>query len=121
MIIIGNEGGEHVSIIPIGSINSDEWFQAETSVSVNGFKGSISPYFEISDISRFHNEVVKLYDNLDGVAELKPIEGQFGITLKGDGKGHIEVEGNAYTHATYGSCLNFEFEVDQTYLPKLIK
>ena len=121
MIVIGNEGGEHVTIGPIGDDNGEDWFHAEAIISVNGFKGNITPYFEISDLNRFYTQLVKLYEKLKGEAELNPIEGQFYLKLIGDGMGHIQVEGKAYTHATYGSYLNFEFEVDQTHLPKLIK
>ena len=121
MIVIGDEGGEHITIGPIGGINSNDWFQAETNISVNSFKGNIAPYFEINDLSRFYTQLVKLYEKLKGEAELNPIEGQFALKLIGDGMGHIQVEGIAYTHATYGSYLKFEFEVDQTHLPKLIK
>ena len=121
MIVIGNEGGEHVIIGPIGGASGVDWFQAETNISVNSFKGNITPYFEISDFNRFYTQLVELYEKLKGEAELNPIEGQFGLKLIGDGMGHIQVEGIAYTHATYGSCLKFEFEEDQTHLPKLIK
>ena len=121
MIVIGNEKGEHVTICPIGGVNGNDWFQAETNISVNSFKGNITPYFEISDLNRFYTQLVKLHEKLKGEAELNPIEGQFWLKLIGDGMGHIQVEGIAYTHATYGSCLKFEFEVDQTHLPKLTK
>jgi hypothetical protein len=121
MITLGNQGGEHISIGPIGCISHEGWFQSPVEIIVNGFEGNINPYFEIQDIIRFHDELQKLYDTLEGVVELKPIEGQFGFTLTADRKGHIEVKGFAYTHATYGSCLKFEFDLDQTYLPTLIR
>ncbi len=121
MIVIGNQGGEHVSIGPISRVGHAEWFQAKVTIEVNGFMGNIDPYFEVSDISRFHEQLVQLYKVLKGAAELTTTEGQFGLTVTGDGKGHLEVNGTAYRHASYGTCLKFEFMLDQTFLPTLIR
>jgi hypothetical protein len=121
MITIGNNGGEHVSICPIGSVNSETGFEAKVEIHVNGFTGSLNPYFEIADISQFYQQLIKLYETLNGIAALTPIEAQFSLRLSGNGRGHIEAKGIAYTYASYGSCLKYEFEIDQSYLPRLIR
>jgi hypothetical protein len=120
MIVLGNEGGEHITIGPIGRVSRDGWFQSPVKIKVNGFEGHINSYFETQDIGVFQKQLSSLYDTLRGVAELKPTEGQFGFSLTGDGQGHIEVKGYAYSQASYGSCLEFEFNIDQTHLPKFI-
>ena len=120
-ITLGARTGEHISIDPIGWVDREGWFQANVEISIQSFNGVVEPYFEVQDFKRFHEQVQKLYKELKGSAVLSPIEEQFSLTLTGDGKGHIEAKGIAYAHATYGSCLEFEFDIDQTFLPHLIR
>jgi hypothetical protein len=61
-----------------------------------------------------------LYESLVGKAELSPLDSQVGFVLSGNGRGAIAVSGFALSHAAYGSKLQFEFELDQTYLPSFI-
>jgi hypothetical protein len=68
----------------------------------------------------FHSQLVNLYKTLKGKAVLVPTEEQFILVLTGDGHGHINVTGHAYELASHGSCLKFDFELDQTYLPDFI-
>jgi len=46
--------------------------------------------------------------------------GKINAFFESDNLGHIRVEGHAYEQACYGNCLNFQFELDQTYLLELI-
>ena len=68
------------------------------------------------ELGRFAQEIRTLHRNLDGVAELQPIEPNLILTLAGDGKGHIAVDGEATNHFESGTTLHFGFNIDQTYL-----
>lgn len=120
MIVLGNIGSTHIKISPTTSNDSEGWFQADVEIKLDNFSGQISAYFQNTDLLSFHSQLVKLDKTLKGKAELQPIEDQFVLSLIGDGMGHINIEGYAYEKPSYGSCLKFEFELDQTYLPELI-
>jgi hypothetical protein len=68
------------------------------------------------ELGRFAHEVRKVYKSLTGTAELNPIEPNLILTLKGDGKGHVEVTGRGINHFGSGTSLQFRFDIDQTYL-----
>jgi hypothetical protein len=61
-----------------------------------------------------------LLGNLSGTARLYPIEPNVSMTLAGDGKGHITVKGLAQNTFGSGTQFNFCFEIDQTYLTKIV-
>ena len=114
---IGSENGEHVTIkLPTNEGLTDDWFQSDVTVKVDGFDASIAPYFQLSDLSDFYRQLSRLYETLSGIASLVPLEGQFGLQLSGNGRGSIAAEGVALFKASYGSKLVYEFELDQTYL-----
>jgi hypothetical protein len=122
MLIIGDEEGDHVSInLPNGKIDEDGWFVAEVDIVVGGFRGHTAVYFEISDIIRFHKSLIPLYDSLSGTAILNPIEQQLTLNISGAGRGKMDVTGELFAYANYGSRLQFEFTIDQTYLPRAVR
>ena len=113
-------GTEFVRIDVPASFDAEGWAQVTFEVSVHGFRGTVKPFLERSDIERFLPEVVRLHEALAGRAELSPLEAQVSLTLSGNGRGAIAVSGFALSQAAYGSKLEFEFDLDQTYLPPLI-
>jgi len=120
MIVLGNFENPNIKITPTSSNNSEGWFQAAVEIKVDCFFGKISVYLENIDLLRFHSQLIKLDKTLKGKAVLIPTEEQFTLILTGDGLGHINVTGHAYELASHGSCLKFDFELDQTYLPDFI-
>ncbi|MCE0556672.1 hypothetical protein [Motilimonas sp. E26] len=121
MIVIGSVEGLGIQIKPLRNLKADGFCQADVKIKLNSFVGQINAYIEHSDFNRFLVELIVLNQRLKGKAELRPIEDQFSVCLIGDGLGHISVEGHAFERASHGSCLNFEFEIDQSYLPEIIK
>ena len=121
MIVIGNVEGSCIQIMPPKNMKADGFYQADIKIQLNSFVGQINSYIEHYDLNRFLIELITLNERLKGKAELRPTENQFSVSLIGDGLGHLTVEGHAFERASYGSCLNFEFEIDQTYLPTIIK
>ena len=114
---IGSENGEHVTVqLPNAEDLVDDWFRSDVTIKVDGFDASISPYVQLSDFSEFCRQLSSLYETLSGVASLLPLEGQFSLELSGNGRGNISAIGVALHKASYGSKLEYEFELDQTYL-----
>jgi len=64
----------------------------------------------------FLPDLQRLYDSLRGTATFEPIEDQIGFTLKGDGLGHIVLQGFLHDKAGGTNRLSFEIAYDQTML-----
>ena len=71
------------------------------------------------ELGRFAQEIRTLHRDLAGTAALQPLEPNLTLTLIGDGKGHIAVEGEATNHFGLGTTLRFQFDIDQTFLPRI--
>lgn len=106
---------------PVGEYYDDNWLGATVSVKVGGFSGWFGAAFMTEDFSRFLNQLRQLYETLGGKAEFNTIEGQLLIALEGDGKGHIEVRGEAMDAAGTGNRLLFNLAIDQTQLSQTMK
>lgn len=107
---------EHVRITLPDSYSKEGWAEADVEIAVQGFKGKLAPWVESADFGIFASQLRLLHESLEGKAELQPIEGQFVLLITASTLGHIKVSGEAWSHATYGSKLEFEFELDQSYL-----
>jgi hypothetical protein len=96
------------------------WIETSVSIVVDGFNGELRPSFELRDLERLGESLVRLYASLSGKAILEGREGQLVLTLEGNGRGAIAVKGSAYARPTYGNRLEFELEIDQTFLPEIL-
>jgi len=117
---IGNES-EFVKITIRKLRRTADWIGGDAEVTVRGFSASISADFEPTDFQNFETEMSALYESLSGEAKLRPIGEQLTLLLRGNGRGQIVVTGTAWSVACYGSKLDFEFEIDQTFLPGILK
>jgi hypothetical protein len=112
---IGSDS-EHLRITLPASYSIEGWAEATVEIVVQGFKGKLAPWVEAADLAIFASQLRVLYESLQGKAELRPREEQFILQVTARTLGHIQVSGEAWSHATYGSKLEFEFELDQSYL-----
>jgi hypothetical protein len=117
-VLIGSEGGDHVSIIR-GKPDREGWSKAEIEVRCDGWTGRFLGSFQSGELARFACEVRKLVRTLNGSAKLHPMDPNIDLALIGDGKGHVKVEGEAQNNFASGTKLIFEFEIDQTYLIRI--
>lgn len=75
-LLLGTEGGECIAIdLPERPSARPEWFDAPIEISVRGFVGTISTYFEDDDFVRFRESLQSLYEKLEGTAELSHRKG----------------------------------------------
>ena len=66
------------------------------------------------------NELIKLYDELNGIAKFNTFESQVEIKIIGDGIGHLNAECKVMDIAGIGNKLEFEINFDQTHIPKIL-
>lgn len=121
-VCIGSAASEHVGIIVHSADDPDGygWLDCEVEVVAGGFSGRFRASLRTADFASFRKQLQRLYRKLEGVASFTTLEEQLALSLTGDGKGHITVEGTAIDFAGTGNRLLFEFAIDQTYLPRVI-
>ena len=120
-IVIGQSTSDHVMINRISAPDREGWLRARVSVQSAVWSGKLRAVFMAGELSRFGFEIEKLYKELKGKAELRPMEPFLEMIFEGDGRGHIEVKGTACHQLGAGTRLEFEFELDQTQLPTIAK
>lgn len=117
-LVLGGNEAEHIEL----RFNSpqvadrDGWLETYVDIVVKGFRGSIRAFVEIADLVRFGEQLARLHETLGGNAELATTERQIMLTVQGDGRGRVSVKGAAYSEPCFGNKLEFELNLDQTFL-----
>jgi hypothetical protein len=111
---------EFVRITVPPALNREGWAQVTFEVSVQCFRATVQAFLERSELEQLSDSLAPLHKMLHGRAELSPLEAQIGLVLLGNGRGAIAVSGFASSQGVFGSKLEFQFELDQTYLPAFI-
>jgi hypothetical protein len=98
------------------------WISVEIEVVTPPFSGVFRSNWLAGSLSRFRNALEALYATLEGEAVFGPdYERSLVIHLRGDGRGHISVSGEACADRGIGPWLRFELpSIDQTFLPQMI-
>jgi hypothetical protein len=115
VIVHGFEGPE------TGEYYDDNWISVTVKIATGGFRGECSAFFLTMELADFSHQLQNLYDTLHGKACFETMEGQLTLTLSGDGKGRILVEGDAADSTDRGNHLKFTFSIDQTQLREPIR
>ena len=97
------------------------WITVTLYVKAGAFHGEFGADFMTIDFINFRNELIKLYDNLNGIARFHTLEEQIGIQITGDGFGHLTAECFAMDYSGIGNKLQFEIDFDQSYIPIILK
>lgn len=121
---IGGETADYVAIQPLYrthpglfSYEDGNWLTCQISVVSGSFRGSFDACLRCEEFPPFLRNLEALSQTLEGAATFSTMEGQLALTLTGDGKGHVQVTGEAMDEAGTGNRLEFTFNIDQTYLP----
>ncbi len=96
------------------------WLTVNIQLKVGAFKGVYSCHFQTTDFTYLQKELDKLYGDLSHEFIFSTLEDQLEISFKGDGLGHIWLAGKAMDLSEGTNTLNFEFSIDQSFLPKII-
>lgn len=106
---------------PRGEYYDDNWLAVEVSLSAGGFRGNFQASFLTSELVGFHEQLAALYKTLVGEAKLVTMEAQLRLTLTGNGRGGIQLKGEAWDQPGIGNQLLFGLDLDQTHLGKALE
>jgi hypothetical protein len=128
IVIIGGINSEHVSLEIESRTYPDSadywdgnWLNARVQFQLGCFRGAYGCHLRAEDFVAFHDQIVILSQKLTGHAVFKTMEEQVAINFEADGQGHISVTGALQDEAGIGNTLQFRFEIDQTFLEKMLK
>lgn len=118
---LGTEAGDHLIVEIEGRPDErDDWVSATISVHAGAFSASIDATLVTCDFPRFRTQLESLYKTLSGSATFDTIERQLLMNCVGNERGGIEINGIVQDRFGDGNELTFRFDIDQTYLPKVI-
>ena len=124
-MVIGDPSGNHVTLRVAGPDSIDP--NAEIEISVIPWLGRFPVWMCVEGLEQFAEEASELSRSLSGVAVYDNPDGYLELRLIGDGRGHIRVRGKARDRIVLDEDgqfedfgLSFEFEIDQTYLRRII-
>ncbi len=100
----------------VGEYYDDNWLTVCISVHAGGFNGSFDATICTYELVGFMKQLRPLFETLNGLAEFTTTEEQLSMRLVGDGKGHIELTGEAMDLPGTGNRLNFVLHLDQSQL-----
>jgi len=125
--LIGDESNQHVQVSLLRRNRPEcndfwdgNWISSTVDLQVGAYEAHFGVDFRAEEFESFHTSVCALYKSLRGSACFKTMEEQLLLELIGDGHGHIRVEGTSIDRLCSGNRLDFKFELDQTYLARLI-
>jgi len=117
-LVVGRARGDRVEIDVLR--RDGDWLETEVEVFVGAWRGRFAAMLNTYEFADFRRDLGALYGMLLGEARFKAYEGWLSLTLTGDGRGHVVVEGTACDDRGIGNELHFGFHLDQTDLPSLI-
>jgi hypothetical protein len=103
---------------PTGDYHDDNWVTVNISLRVAGFNGAFDAAFLTEDFVAFKEQLSELHRTLLGEAKFVTLEDQLALTVRGNGRGGLTIEGEAWQEAGVGNHLHFAFQSDQTLLPE---
>ena len=104
-----------------GEYHDDNWVVANVSLSVGGFQGRFGATFLTEELVRFRDEVSTLYSSLSANARFNTLEEQLTLSLTGNGRGSVALNGIAIDRAGDGNRFEFRLSLDQTYLAESLR
>lgn len=127
-VTIGGEGDDSITITILGRMHpgatdywDGNWLLSPTTISVGDFTGRIGGGLRCDELQQFRVELESLNATLSGAAQLSSMEGWVDVRMIGDGLGHVAVSGSLMDEPGVGNRLEFTFDIDQTFLPGIIK
>ncbi len=108
---------------PVLSGNYDDrnWLEVDVTVRAGAWSGCYRADLRREDFVPFRQAIQKLYDSLSGAANFDTLEEWIEVRLRGNGRGVITVEGEAWDRPKDGNHLEFHLrDIDQTFLPAML-
>jgi hypothetical protein len=118
---LGTDVGERLIVEIDGRPDErDDWVSATISVHAGAFSAAIDATLVTCDFPRFRRQLESLYKTLSGSAKFDTIERQLEIECVGNERGRIAITGRVQDRVVDGNELKFGFDINQTYLPRVI-
>lgn len=117
-VLIGMQDGDHV-LLRNWRHAPEQWTYADAEIHCGPWRGTIRVSFYSDQLGRFAQAVRALHRDLHGKAELNLLDTPFALSLSGNGRGGIAVEGYASSDFVTDTKLHFQFSIDQTFLPRI--
>jgi hypothetical protein len=125
---IGGKLAEYIALTLKGRERPDStdywdanWLVCTAEVAASTFRGSVDSSLITEDLVQFHQQVQQLYERPGGEAELTTMEGWLTLRLTGDGRGHVEATCRLRDPAASANTLECCLNLDQSYLPPLLR
>jgi hypothetical protein len=111
-------------IVPEGQVlgynpASIEFLRGTIQLQMNGLASNIDTCFILGELKQFLTDLQKLHDTLKYSFLFKNLEDNIELTFTPTPNGQIELKG-LLRNRNYTGSVNFEIEIDQSYLPGLI-
>jgi hypothetical protein len=127
-IHIGGESSEFIELIVDRREHPDatdywdgNWLSCDVTIAAGSFRGTVRGSLRSEDFRSLLEQIARLHERLSGSAEVRAMEEWLVLTLRGDGKGHIEAGGRVCDNVADGNSLCFRFVLDQSFLPAVIQ
>jgi hypothetical protein len=93
-----------------------------TSIEIKAdvFRGQFVAYIMTTDFELLKQDLKKLYNNLHGKVEFRPLERELAFSIYGDGLGHFQLDGEASPQPPDGPVLTFSLTFDQTQITEYV-
>ena len=119
-VLIGTEGADHIRIkVFLPPLDKDN-IRSDVEIRSGPFFGAFRSFFSIKELAAFTKDVERLYNALSGAVTLSQLEGHLNLKMEHTRLGHIRVQGHARSDRAWYAVLHFDFEIDQTFLPKIV-
>ena len=110
------------STLPVTQSGLDNGLDnTKVTVRAGVFHGEFLAEFTIEELEDFKRQLRGLEDDLSASTLFEPIEGHLVLRIRGDGRGHFEVECEATPEWSGRQTLTFKCSFDQTELKNLIR
>ncbi len=124
-LIIRSDKGESVELDVLGKLYEDGlggyWLSVAIEIILDGYHASIGgTHMVTGDLNKFRSQVIKMYEEMKGFADLNAIEELITLRAELDKTGHVLWKGQTRYPIGVGNVLQFQFHSDQSYLPELI-
>ena len=116
-VLIGKEGADHVRIkIALPPVDRHN-VEAQVYIRSGPFLGAFRSFFEIQELAALGKVFSK---TLSRAVSLTPLEHSLNFKMEHRRLGHIQVQGYARPDLVRNTDLYFDFQIDQTFLPRII-
>jgi len=121
--VLFTDGRDRVLFHPPKPYSDGHGFHHLIDIVSGPFQGTVetSSYEGVTALASFRDDLAVLYEKLKGEAHLPRSYENAMLSVRGDGLGHLVVAGEVRAGYVMQSRLQFEFSIDQTHLPEIMR